>query len=220
MNSALCLRRDFGFTSITVQLEVNWTASFSQRLYSRWGGWPLTEGLPEVKAYRQFLAKYLPSVDITDDIYTAGYNTGAATAEVIRLAGNDLTRENIHKIASNLKAVRLPLMLPGISLNPTPTDLRPLKQAQFFRFNGTEYEALGPILPREQRALDAAESPQRTGYLKHLTDGSFQLGIAPPRLGAIYQRQLMGLARDRRDVADRIYLGNKEFSIRGFLRTT
>ncbi|PIF73792.1 ABC-type branched-subunit amino acid transport system substrate-binding protein [Variovorax sp. 54] len=103
------------------------------------------EGLPEVKAYRQFLAKYLPSVDITDDIYTAGYNTGAATAEVIRLAGNDLTRENIHKIASNLKAVRLPLMLPGISLNTTPADLRPLKQAQFFRFNGIEYEALGPI---------------------------------------------------------------------------
>ncbi|WP_341886974.1 ABC transporter substrate-binding protein [Variovorax sp. YR752] len=100
---------------------------------------------PEVKAYRQFLAKYLQGVDATDEIYAAGYNAGAATAEVIRLAGNELTRENIHKIASNLKGVRLPLMLPGISLNTTPTDSRPLKQAQFFRFNGAEYESLGSI---------------------------------------------------------------------------
>jgi hypothetical protein len=27
---------------MTVQSEVNWTAWFSHRFYSRWGGWPLT----------------------------------------------------------------------------------------------------------------------------------------------------------------------------------
>lgn len=37
--------------------------------------------------------------------------------------------------------------------------------------------------------LRLAESLQRTGYLKRLADGSFQIGAAPLRLGAIYQRQ-------------------------------
>lgn len=37
--------------------------------------------------------------------------------------------------------------------------------------------------------LRLAESLQRMGYLKRLADGSFQLGAAPLRLGAIYQRQ-------------------------------
>lgn len=37
--------------------------------------------------------------------------------------------------------------------------------------------------------LRLAESLQRTGYLKRLADGSFQIGPAPLRIGAIYQRQ-------------------------------
>lgn len=104
-----------------------------------------SEGLEDVKIYKAFMAKYLPGVDPTDDIYAIGYTSAAATAEVIRLAGNDLTRENIHKIATNLKSVKLPLALPGITVNTTPSDLRPIKQSQFFRFNGAEYEPVGKV---------------------------------------------------------------------------
>lgn len=101
---------------------------------------------PEVKAYREFVAKYLPGVDPSDEIYTFGYVAAAATASVIRQAGDNLTRENIHKIAFNQKNYRMPLVLPGIYGSTSPTDSRPFKQLQFFRFNGTEYETVGKVV--------------------------------------------------------------------------
>ena len=101
---------------------------------------------PEVKAYREFVTKYLPGVDPSDEIYTVGYMAAAATAQVIQQAGDNLTRENIHRIAFNQKSYRMPLVLPGVFGSTSPTDSRPFKQLQFFRFNGAEYESVGKVV--------------------------------------------------------------------------
>ena len=65
---------------------------------------------------------------------------------VLQKCGDNLTRENVMKEASNLKNVVLDLALPGIVGNTTPTDYRVNKQLQMMRFNGERWEMFGPIL--------------------------------------------------------------------------
>lgn len=102
---------------------------------------------PDMKEYLAFAAKYMPGTNATtDDIYLSGYVNAALTAYVIQQAGDNLTRENIKKVATNLKNVRLPTLLPGITLNSTPTDYHLYKQLQLRQFDGKNYVPLGKII--------------------------------------------------------------------------
>ena len=55
---------------------------------------------------------------------------------MLKQCGDDLTRENVMRQAANLKDVALPMLLPGIKLNTSPTDYTPIKQVQLRRFDG------------------------------------------------------------------------------------
>jgi branched-chain amino acid transport system substrate-binding protein len=94
---------------------------------------------PDVVAYKAFVAKYLPDVDPTDDIYAMGYTQAALTAHILRQAGNDLTRANIMKQANSFNGLHAPLHMPGIMFNTSPGDHRPVKQFRVSKFDGTQY---------------------------------------------------------------------------------
>ena len=68
--------------------------------------------------------------------------------QILKQCGDDLSRENIMKHASNLD-MELPLLLPGIKLKTTPTDLRPIKQMRLVRFNGERYALFSDVLASE-----------------------------------------------------------------------
>lgn len=102
---------------------------------------------PSMKEYLAFVAKYLPGTNAaTDDAYALGYMNAALTAQVIRQAGDNLTRENIMKVAASFKDYRAPLLLPGVTLNSTSTDYRLFKQLQLHKFDGKSYVPFGPII--------------------------------------------------------------------------
>jgi branched-chain amino acid transport system substrate-binding protein len=65
---------------------------------------------------------------------------------VLKQCGDDLTRENVLRQATNLKNVQLDLSLPGIVGNTTPNDYRVNKQLQMMKFNGERWELFGPII--------------------------------------------------------------------------
>ena len=65
---------------------------------------------------------------------------------MLKQCGNDLTRENMMKQAANLHDLALPMLLPGITINTSPTNFAPIKQAQMRRFDGDRYVPFGPIL--------------------------------------------------------------------------
>ena len=50
--------------------------------------------------------------------------------QVLKQCGDDLTRENVMRQAANLKNLELPMLLPGIKINTSPTDYFPIKQVQ------------------------------------------------------------------------------------------
>src|SRR5580700_7422927 len=101
---------------------------------------------PGMKKYFDFMAKYFPEGDKNSNFNSYGYSTAQLMVDVLKQCGDDLTRENVLKQATNLKNVQLDLALPGILGNTTPNDYRVNKQLQMMRFNGERWELFGPII--------------------------------------------------------------------------
>ena len=101
---------------------------------------------PGMKKYFDFMAKYYPEGDKNSNFNAYGFSTAQLMVHVLKQSGDDLTRENVLKQATNLKDVQLDLALPGILNNTTPNDYRVNKQLQMMRFNGERWELFGPIL--------------------------------------------------------------------------
>jgi branched-chain amino acid transport system substrate-binding protein len=101
---------------------------------------------PGMKKYLDFMAKYYPEGDKNSSFNTYGYSTAQLMVHVLKQSGDDLTRANVLKQATNLKNVQLDLALPGIVGTTTPDDYRVNKQLQMMKFNGERWELFGPIL--------------------------------------------------------------------------
>ncbi|WP_375786338.1 ABC transporter substrate-binding protein [Bradyrhizobium sp. Pha-3] len=101
---------------------------------------------PGMKRYFDFMAKYYPDGDKNSNFNTYGYSTAQLMVHVLKQCGDELTRENVLKQATNLKNVELDMALPGIKGNTTPNDYRVNKQLQMMKFNGERWELFGPIL--------------------------------------------------------------------------
>ena len=105
--------------------------------------WANDKGFLEYKAW---LEKNMPGANITEGFYVSGYIHAAATAQVIRQAGDDLTRANIMKQAANLKNFDNGMLLPGVKLNTSPTDFYPVENKQLMKWNGKSWEMFGEVL--------------------------------------------------------------------------
>ena len=99
-----------------------------------------------MKKYFEFMAKYYPDGDKDSSFNSYGYSTSQLMVYVLEKCGDNLTRENVMKVATSLKNVQLDLALPGILANTAPDDYRVNKQLQMMRFNGERWEMFGPIL--------------------------------------------------------------------------
>jgi branched-chain amino acid transport system substrate-binding protein len=93
-----------------------------------------------------FMDKYYPSGDKTDIFNVYGPSNAATVVQVLKQCGNDLTRANVMRQAANLHNFRVPMLLPGITINTSPTDFAPIKQVQMARFTGERWELFGPLL--------------------------------------------------------------------------
>jgi len=100
---------------------------------------------PGVKGWREFMIKYVPEADLHDTNYVNSYNSAMALEAVLKACGDDLSTENILKQAFAIKDLELPMLLPGIKVNTSPTDHMPVEQMQFMRFNGKTWERFGEL---------------------------------------------------------------------------
>jgi branched-chain amino acid transport system substrate-binding protein len=101
---------------------------------------------PGVKGWREFMVKYVPDGDLHDTNYVNSYNSAMALEAVLKACGDDLSTENILRQAHAIKDLELPMLLPGIKVNTSPTDHVPVDQMQFMRFNGKTWERFGELL--------------------------------------------------------------------------
>ncbi len=99
-----------------------------------------------MKDYRTFMEKYLPGADITDANYIFGMMQGQVLEQLLKQAGNDLTRENIVKQTRSFTNFAPAMILPGISINTNAGNSQSITQLQLQRWNGTSFEPFGGIL--------------------------------------------------------------------------
>jgi ABC-type branched-subunit amino acid transport system substrate-binding protein len=98
-----------------------------------------------VKGWREFMIKYVPDADLHDTNYVNSYNSAMALEHVLKACGDDLSTENILRQAYAIKDLELPMLLPGIKVNTSPTDHVPVEQMQFMRFSGRTWERFGEL---------------------------------------------------------------------------
>jgi ABC-type branched-subunit amino acid transport system substrate-binding protein len=108
--------------------------------YSKEVAVPRFENDPDVKAFEELRAKYLPNVDKDNTIAYAGYGQAVTMAEILRRCGDNLTRENVIKQATSLKGFHSPYFLDGIDYSYTPDDYTPMKTLYIATFNGTDWD--------------------------------------------------------------------------------
>jgi ABC-type branched-subunit amino acid transport system substrate-binding protein len=97
-------------------------------------------------AYSEFMKTRLPNSDVNNSAALYGYTVAEALVVVLDQCKNNLTRENIMAQAANLKRVPLSLLLPGITLNTSPSDFRPIKDGYVLQFDGNDWVVASELL--------------------------------------------------------------------------
>jgi branched-chain amino acid transport system substrate-binding protein len=102
---------------------------------------------PDVVAYFDWFKTYNTKVDIKDSqAATGGYMDAHFMVEVLKGAGDTLTRENIMRQVTSFHDLRVPMMLDGITASTSPTDYNMIRQMRFQTFNGTSWDPEGGIV--------------------------------------------------------------------------
>ena len=105
--------------------------------------WKNDAGMNE---WRDFMARYMPGADVTDANVVYAYSVSKAMLQVLTQCEGDFRRENIMKQALSLHDLELPTLLPGIKVNTSPTNYRPIQQVQLVKFDGTTWVRFGDVI--------------------------------------------------------------------------
>ena len=102
---------------------------------------------PAMNEWREFMKKYFPTGDLNDAFNVYGPLVAQTLVQVLKQAGNDLTRANVMKQAASLD-ITLPLLLPGVNIKTSTDDFYPIEREQLVRFDGKAWVRFGKIYGR------------------------------------------------------------------------
>ncbi len=101
---------------------------------------------PEYKEWLAFMKKYNASANLADVQGVVGYSYAQTLVPVLKASADNLTRENIMKQAASIHNLKLPMLLPGITLSTSADDFDPIKQMQLEKFDGTTWTLFGEVI--------------------------------------------------------------------------
>ena len=101
---------------------------------------------PDVKAWFAWMDKYLPGGDKNSSFNVYGYAVANTMEQVLKQAGDNLTRKHIMDVASHLNHLKVPLLLPGIDIDTSPTDFAPIQCEQLTKFDGEKWVPFGGVI--------------------------------------------------------------------------
>ena len=104
-----------------------------------------------VKDYLAFMKEWYPEGNPIDGSNQTGYGSAQFTAIILKNCGDELTRENVLKQATNLTDISLPLLLPGITLSITPTDYSTFSTFRLAKFDGKTWKFFGENISTASR---------------------------------------------------------------------
>ncbi|MET4278771.1 MULTISPECIES: ABC transporter substrate-binding protein [unclassified Bradyrhizobium] len=102
--------------------------------------WDDDEGMKE---YRAFMKEWAPNEALENTVFE--YATAQMIVEVLKNCGDDLTRENLIRQATNIRGLQLPMFLPGVTINVSPSARIGWRKARMARFDGSRWLLLDEI---------------------------------------------------------------------------
>jgi branched-chain amino acid transport system substrate-binding protein len=106
---------------------------------------PKWQNDPGYLAWITWMKKYYPQGDLSDVLNVLSYNFCETIVQVLKQAGDNLTRDNIMKQALNLD-IQPSMTLPGIRVKTSPTQYAPVTSMQLQRFDGKNWALFGDII--------------------------------------------------------------------------
>jgi branched-chain amino acid transport system substrate-binding protein len=107
---------------------------------------PQWQDTPEYKDWLAWMKKYNTSGSLTDSNNVTGYSVTQTLVAVLKACGDDLMRENIIKQAASIHDLKLPMLLPGITISTTADNFAPIKQMQLMKFDGETWKLFGEVI--------------------------------------------------------------------------
>ena len=94
-----------------------------------------------------YMKKYHPTGAMNDNLNVYGYTVAQLMVQVLKQAGDNLTRDNIMKQAASLD-MTLPMLLPGVNVKTGPDDFYPIEREQMMKFDGKTWQLFGKVYGR------------------------------------------------------------------------
>ncbi len=104
---------------------------------------------PDFIEWKAWMAKYHPTGNPLDSFNAYGYAVSATMHDCLKRCGDELTRANLMKQAASMKRLVVPMLLPGITINTSPTDYYPIQSVRLQRFKSETWELFGNVLSNE-----------------------------------------------------------------------
>jgi ABC-type branched-subunit amino acid transport system substrate-binding protein len=103
--------------------------------------WDADDGMKE---YRAFMKEWAPNEEIENSVFA--YSTAQMIVEVLKNCGDDLSRENLIDQATNIRGLQLPMFLPGVTINISPSARVGWRKARMARFDGSRWVLLDDVI--------------------------------------------------------------------------
>jgi hypothetical protein len=91
----------------------------------------------------------MPGANVSDANLVYGYAAAQTMVQVLKQAGDNLTRENVMKQAASLKDFTPDTIIPGIRINTSATDFAPIEQLKMMQFKNGQWDLFGDIISAE-----------------------------------------------------------------------
>jgi branched-chain amino acid transport system substrate-binding protein len=108
--------------------------------------WKDDEGM---KKFMAFADKYMPGSNLSDANLVYGYAAAQTMVQVLKQAGDNLTRENVMKQAASLKDFAPDTLIPGVKINTSASDFAPIEQLKMMQFKNGQWVLFGDIISAE-----------------------------------------------------------------------
>ncbi|MGV2981408.1 ABC transporter substrate-binding protein [Camelimonas sp. ID_303_24] len=109
---------------------------------------PLWDKSPDMKEFIAFMEEVGLRERIIEGSAIIGYISAVQLHRMLERAGNNLTRENIMKMATSIDEPSLPMLLPGVAVKTTPDDVNAFRSLRLQTFNGESWALQDDLVGR------------------------------------------------------------------------
>ena len=103
----------------------------------------------DMKMWVEWMKKSNAGASLQDASNVFAYSVSFLMHQTLKNCGNELTHANVMKQAASFNKLRVPLLLPGITVSTSATDFYPIQSVQLARFDGETWKLFGDVLSNE-----------------------------------------------------------------------